>query len=127
MSNKEKTNLLLSITGEYVYDANGNQLNLRKIMDDVDTSISVRDDRKELLKDLQECQTRHAKELDEINSKLDRLQILCPHFNVEYFPDTSGNNDSYYYCNDCKAESETDLKPCTVSKYAKPAVPVRVT
>ena len=32
------------------------------------------------------------------------IKSVCPHGDVVYIPDASGNNDSSYFCNWCKCE-----------------------
>ena len=39
-------------------------------------------------------------------SHLNEIQSRCPHKNVEYYPDPSGNNDSHYHCNDCGEDNK---------------------
>jgi hypothetical protein len=36
-----------------------------------------------------------------LESKLAKLQTKCKHEHKTFYPDPSGNNDSYYECDDC--------------------------
>lgn len=42
-----------------------------------------------------------------INQHIHNTQQLCLHESVAYYPDASGNNDSWYACNICQLESRT--------------------
>jgi hypothetical protein len=50
---------------------------------------------------LEKAEKRHDKVCDKLEARRKLFQATCPHKNVEYVPDASGNNDSYHECNDC--------------------------
>lgn len=46
-------------------------------------------------------EARHDKVCDKLKARRKLFQATCPHKNVEWVPDASGNNDSYHVCQDC--------------------------
>lgn len=52
-------------------------------------------------------QERHREILDaheRYTRRMKELQERCPHKETRYFPDASGNNDSWIECVDCNKE-----------------------
>lgn len=41
-----------------------------------------------------------------VDSLISKIRSLCLHSDVQYFPDPSGNNDSYYVCSECGLEKK---------------------
>ena len=52
----------------------------------------------------EEAGTGYRRTLKELDEQLDSVRKKCPHLETRYYPDASGNNDSYYECKWCGAE-----------------------
>jgi hypothetical protein len=51
---------------------------------------------------------RYKKNIDAIKKAAIKIRTEeCKHWDVEYFPDASGGNDSVYICNDCGLSKKT--------------------
>lgn len=44
---------------------------------------------------------RHNKAFNSLREQLVAIQQQCSHKSTTYYPDPSGNNDSFHECNDC--------------------------
>jgi hypothetical protein len=44
---------------------------------------------------------RHEKAMKDLDAKIKGVQGICRHLARTYYPDPSGNNDSYYECDHC--------------------------
>jgi len=49
-------------------------------------------------------EAEHKVVLKGLDEQLAAVRAKCPHIETSYFPDASGNNDSYYQCKWCGAE-----------------------
>jgi len=59
----------------------------------------------QLLKVLQtDMEKQYKRALEHIRSEIKRVQSRCPHPRHVYYPDASGNNDSYSLCAVCGLE-----------------------
>lgn len=48
-----------------------------------------------------ETQKIYNQKMKDIEFALSQLKFKCPHITTKYYPDASGNNDSYTKCEDC--------------------------
>ena len=48
-----------------------------------------------------EIRQDYDENLKEIREQIRKIQKSCGHESKKYYPDASGNNDSYYICNIC--------------------------
>ena len=64
-------------------------------MDSIKRLIKNADKRIEAAK--AEC----AKQIKTAREAVEKLQKICPHHDITYHPDASGNSDSYEECNTC--------------------------
>jgi len=51
-----------------------------------------------------EVDSTHKARLKGLDEQLAAVRAKCPHIETRYYPDASGNNDSYYECKWCGAE-----------------------
>ena len=59
---------------------------------------------KRINEEREQADSTHKARLNGLDEQLDAVRERCPHLETRYFPDASGNNDSYYECKWCGAE-----------------------
>ena len=60
----------------------------------------------ELYEELERSKKKYEDDCKLIESEIRQLQSICPHDDVEYVPDASGNNGSYHVCLNCHKEQK---------------------
>jgi len=78
-----------------------NELFFREQMEKERRALWLRKDKIEKETDKQLSQLKH-----------DGYEIMakCRHWNISYYPDASGGNDSFYVCNDCGFEDGSRIE-----------------
>lgn len=51
--------------------------------------------------DRESAEKSYKRKLKEIDEKVLHQREVCPHYVTKYYPDASGNNDSWYSCVTC--------------------------
>lgn len=54
--------------------------------------------------EIEKLAAKHKNEVSAIRSRISELRKSCGHEDTTYYPDASGNNDSYTECNICGSE-----------------------
>jgi len=66
---------------------------------------SIHVSREAVSRKIAEEKKRHDKAMAVLNATLAGIRSRCPHPDVTYYPDASGNNDSFEVCELCGAEA----------------------
>lgn len=66
----------------------------------------IRETKEHLQIQIQKEIERHRNTIKELNAAIHQNKINCPHHETTYYPDPSGNNDSYHICTACGKEAK---------------------
>lgn len=47
---------------------------------------------------------QYKRQKQDLNAAITKIQNECPHYDTTYYPDPTGNNDSFYECRLCGKE-----------------------
>lgn len=74
----------------------------RTLYNAIKSSDEIEKSRKFLYRKKSDILSEREKELNEVEDSIQELQERCPHYEITYFPDASGNNDSSSRCDTCE-------------------------
>lgn len=98
-----KTKLVRNILISYYGEAASESI-AKEIVDTLDEAMLTNKRVSEIRKAKDDLAETHKKILKEKDLELQAFQKMCKHPLTNYYPDPSGNNDSYTECDICGAE-----------------------
>jgi rubrerythrin len=102
---------LQSLLGSYLVESlSGDKTTVESMAEDFVQMLEFKLDIEHLEEIRSDMESRHQRELSELNAKLSVIKKKCPCKVTKYYPDPSGNNDSCYACIVCGREHKSRPK-----------------
>lgn len=87
-----------------IQHAKAKMLDLEWIERNLSDILTITKDIRRFHEDIAKAQKQYEATKQQLQSQLKACQKDCPHFLTTYYPDASGNNDSWTECDICGAE-----------------------